>query len=323
MPRITLVLDQILNLAFCPGITTIKLDGKANTKQRHGVEITLEEGSPSPYPGYKQPGKTSSKFSSLKTLVLYNVDFDFPSFLITMGPLPALEVLDIELAPPCPIKYPSSGIPDVPYWYSHGVAEAVEGVVGKHSSVRHLRLVGFNCYKTQSNECDYLAQLLNPEYLPNISEVFVSGFTPPAPGKSAFWPKFQVEGSGNQAGMLPIKNLTFIMKHFRDDVAFPVDYEDINTALEIGRVLHEHAARNIAFTRHFRIDISFDPKYHAAKFEEGNLGRNYGGISFAVVFLPGLNGHPRSWGTPLWCYHKKPGYLPPLVDGEGWEKIRG
>jgi len=309
---LSLTLVQILNLAYSPGISAIRLDGTANVKGRHRISITVEEGAPSPRPYLQKSNPPGRKFASLKKLVLHNVTFDFPQFFLSLGVISSLEELEIELAPPCPFTYPPTGfpVPDVPYWYTHGAPAIVQLITGPKSNLRRLRLSGFNCYDTNTAKYDILDDLLDPHFLPHISEVFLSGFKPSL--QSGFWKKIQLAGLENQAGMLPIKKLVFNMKHWRDDGKLPLDYGELETIKEIHRMYLEA----VPFDRPLRIDFSFDAKYHQAQIDDPTYCSPGKGVTF-LKNHPQAQRHTELRGKSLWFCHWHTGQYP-LPKDRGW-----
>ena len=153
-----------------------------------------------------------NNFSGLKKLHLAGANYDYVNLFKNMGTIRTLEELIVDLAIPtspdiCPDGQPSALAP----WYSQNITSAIHGLVGKDSGLKRLTLRGFNAYDVGY---DLLGQLLDPQYLPHLSYVNLSGFHPSV--GSAFWSRIQLDGQdGAHPGKLPIDTLIITLKHCR------------------------------------------------------------------------------------------------------------
>jgi len=205
--------------------------------------------------------------------------------------MPSLCHLVIELAVPtrdmCPIGQPSS----LPSWYSQGVESIVHWLVGRDSLLLTLTLHGFNAYTRH----DLLDKLVDPVYFPELFGLNLSGFSP-AYG-SDFWTRIQLGGEDTQPEKLRLTDITFYIKHCREDFAS----EDLS-----GYVLQGRAAfwpfitGFMNYGREIQCDVLFDTSVFRNWQTLPNVP-NFRGCTWLINSCE----NPRFGGLPQeFCYYR-------------------
>lgn len=253
----------------------------------------------------------TNDLSSLDSLFLRGVNYDYISLLRKLGPLPNLEALVIDLAVPtvdqCPIGQPRR----LPSWYSQGIDTVVRWLVGKRSSLTNLTLHGFYAYAMQvGSEHDLLGRLSDPIYFPCLSHVNLSGFSPAK--DSRFWSLIQRTDGENEK--LPLKRITFYIKHCRQDLT---DHDLSQYVLQGGAAFRPFTKRNTSgLKRSVQCDILFDSNVYTGQ----NLIPNFSGYTCIV-------NEPKFRGVTMQFEHRQGGLswseydlapLQPKLDSPGW-----
>ena len=154
-------------------------------------------------------------FAGLKKLHLDGANYNYVELFKKIGTISTLEELIVDLATPTsPDICPEGQASALASWYSENIVSAIHGLVGERSELERLTLRGFNAYDVTY---DLLGQLLDPQYLPRLSYVNLSGFHPSV--RSVFWSRIQLDHGNDDTvyyrGKLPIDTLIITLKHCR------------------------------------------------------------------------------------------------------------
>lgn len=305
-------LSEVLSLRSYTGMTSLRLQSCVHS----GNDMTFDTiGAGHNILWFDDPQwdtiQLTNTFGYLKVLHLKEVNYDYIDLLLQLGPIPTLEELVIELAPPTADQCQPNTLPS---WYSQGIDTIIPWLVGRNSALTRLTLHGFHAYSLQTPNHDLLGKLLNPTHFHRLTHLSLSGFSPAK--KSIFWSLIQLKDG--EVGKLPLKRITFFLKYCRPDLA----RKSIQIYNSEGLAAVYALITNTNLRRPLRCDIVLDSRGgdHVAINSISNRGSSW------AVNEPTCGG-----GKPMEFDHRQLDFmtwdegdispLHPQLDSPSWSKV--